>query len=271
MKQVWACTQCRSINDPRASRCYKCLTPRDLVKADPMSLSATPSGETHAPLPLPPYEPATIRAVVAAALIGAATVFYTLNTIYSGLLVQQILAERSEISVAQEQFMSQMSLLGLGAAIGALVAFALWLSKAVAAMPALGLGYTRVTPKAVILETIIPVYDFFRVPPIIRDLMRRLDPTSGRAGILIAGAWFGLVLGFFVPRVGAIFVGVSDGISGASFDELVMHSVYLVHLSTALYIVAGVSLIGIIWWVESKTRAVARARWDGLDQEAALA
>ncbi len=199
----------------------------------------------------------------------------------------------------------------MSVAVGAFVTFAFWLSKAVATVPALGLGYTRVTPRQALYEVLFPLgllgvsfglglFAIFmvrtelaaaglaawiglfvalagylalarRVPPVIWDLMRRLDPTSGRAGILIAGAWFGLVLGFLIPRVGGILVGISDGLSGASFSLLMLHAVYLVQLATALYLVAGVCLVGIIVWVETKTRAVARARRDGPEPEAAPA
>jgi hypothetical protein len=300
VKQVWACSQCRSINDPRASRCYKCLTPRERAEVDPGSLSPTASADPAPVLDLPRYQPATIRAVIAASLIAVATGLEVLGTVNATLLAQQSIDRASELSEAQAQYLASMSVLGLAVALGAFVTFGLWLSKAVATVPALGLGYTRVSPRQALYEVLFPLglliasfalglFALFlfstepaaaalaalislivafagylalvrRVPAVIWDLMRRLDPASGRAGILIAGAWFGLVLGFLIPRVGAILVGVSDGLSGASSSLLMLHAVYLVQLATALYLVAGICLVGIIVWVETKTRAVARAR-----------
>lgn len=312
MKQVWACSQCRSLNDGRAKRCYKCLTPREQAEVDPATLSPTSSSTDPAPvLALPPYRPATIWAVIAGSLIALATGLEVLGTINATFMARQAIDGATELSQAQEQYIAVMTVVDLVVAVSAFVTFGLWLSRAVATVPALGLGYTRVTPRQALYEVLFPLgllgvsfglglFAIFsirtepaaaalaaliglfvalagyvalarRVPPVLWDLMRRLDPTSGRAGILVAGAWFGLVLGFLVPRVGAIFVGVSDGLSGASDGLLMLHAVYLVQLATALYLMAGVCLVGIIVWVEAKTRAVARARDDAPEPETAPA
>jgi hypothetical protein len=193
-----------------------------------------------------------------------------------------------------------MAALGVAVGLGAFVMFGLWLSKAVATMPAIGLGYTRVTPRQALFEVLFPLGLLLvstamsfagillfridpwasllavvialvvalagylaiarRVPPVIWDVMRRLDPHSGRAGILVAGAWFGLVLGFLIPRIGGILATISDFVNGSSRSLFLLHLVYLDQIGTALYLVAGACLVGIIAWVETKTRAVARRR-----------
>ena len=312
MKQVWACSQCRSLNDGRSKRCYKCLTPREQAEVDPATLSPTASRIDPAPvLALPPYRPTTIRAIAAGSLIALATGLQLIGTIDETLLVRQLIDSTSELSAAQERYLTIMGALGLAVGVSAFVMFGLWLSKAIAAVPALGLGYTRVTPRQALFEVLFPlglllasagmsfvsVYLFSidagaavraaiislvvalagyvaiarRVPPVIWDLMRRLDPNSGRAGILVAGAWFGLVLGFLVPRVGLVLAVISDVIEGSSTSLMLLHAVYLDQAGAALYLLAGVCLVGIIVWVEGKTRAVARARADAAGPEAAPA
>lgn len=310
MKQIWACSQCRSINDGRSKRCYKCLTPREQAEVDPGSISPTSSGDPRPVLELPRYQPATIRAIVAGSLIALASGLQLMGTINETLLVRQLIDSTSELSVAQEQYLAIMGALGLAVGVGAFVMFGLWLSKAVATVPALGLGYTRVTSRQALFEVLFPLglllasagMSFFsvylfridagaallaaiislvvalagyvaiarRVPPVIWDLMRRLDPNSGRAGILVAGAWFGLVLGYLVPRVGVILAVISDVIAGSSQSLMLLHAVYLDQVGTALYLLAGVCLVGIIVWVEMKTRAVARARPIATEPDAAL-
>ena len=50
-----------------------------------------------------------------------------------------------------------MAVVGLVVAVSAFVSFGFWLSKAVATMPALGLGFTRVTARQALYEVLFPL------------------------------------------------------------------------------------------------------------------
>lgn len=114
MKQIWACSQCRSINDGKSKRCYKCLTPRERAEVDPLTLSPTSSSMDPAPaLRLPPYRPATIRAVIAASLIAVTTGLEVVGTINATELASLSIDGPLELTQAEEQYLSLMTVLGL--------------------------------------------------------------------------------------------------------------------------------------------------------------
>ena len=70
------------------------------------SISPTSSGDPRPVLELPPYQPATIRAVVAGALIAVATGLEVLRTIDATFLVRQSIDGATEFSEAQEQYLA---------------------------------------------------------------------------------------------------------------------------------------------------------------------
>jgi hypothetical protein len=49
MNDGWACANCRSLNERRASRCYRCRTPRDVGSVAPAEMPTV--GPTAAPQP----------------------------------------------------------------------------------------------------------------------------------------------------------------------------------------------------------------------------
>ena len=48
--QPWVCSACRSVNQPRENRCYRCRTPRELVEADPETLLVAGAGSVPSPV-----------------------------------------------------------------------------------------------------------------------------------------------------------------------------------------------------------------------------
>src|SRR4051812_162518 len=76
----WICGSCPSPNQPRAPRCYKCRTPRELVEADPATLVVAGVGTSDSSAAVTAaaraaviggYRSSAIHAVVAQALILA--------------------------------------------------------------------------------------------------------------------------------------------------------------------------------------------------------
>ncbi len=49
----WVCGACRSINQPRETRCYHCRTPRDLGEVDPEQLITAGAGSKPEPIVRP--------------------------------------------------------------------------------------------------------------------------------------------------------------------------------------------------------------------------
>src|SRR5206468_1205325 len=83
----------------------------------------------------------------------------------------------------------------------AFVAWAAWLSRVIDNLPALGVGYSRVTPRTAFFESLIPVWNLFMLPARVREATRMLHPQGGGDG-LIALAWLVIFVPWVVLTVG---------------------------------------------------------------------
>jgi hypothetical protein len=85
--------------------------------------------------------------------------------------------------------------------LGAVLSFAGWLALVTRNVPLLGGGAPSRSPERTFIYTLIPVFNFFKVPGMLQDLLYRVDPEEGGAFMVIAAvigivgswimSWFG--------------------------------------------------------------------------------
>jgi hypothetical protein len=244
-QQVWVCGSCRSINQPRTTRCYSCRTPKSVGEADPASMPVT--GQVPAAPTAAAIEPfrstarlalaAQVLILVAIGVVGAAGLItflarinpqtedpFTLGGV-PGVIV---------LAVIQGAFV-----------VAALVAFASWLSRVVANVPALGGGYTNVTPQMAFIENFIPVANFFRIPAILRDVMQRLG-AGGKGDALMIASWLGFVTAIFLPRLNIFVAFVSEDLAAVIEGAAILGLV-----SVILQAIGGLFLVLLIEHIQS--------------------
>jgi hypothetical protein len=252
--EVWACSACRSINKPKAKSCYKCRTPRDVSGVAPSEISL---GANQAPvaLALPTYHSTLILAVVASTLVAAVAVLRVLSLIAVAPLLQDV-ASGIEITKADVESVMGLSVSSLLVPILTLVVWAFWLSRVVTVMPSLGLGYPPSTGLTAFVECLIPFYNFFRVPAILRDVTRRLAPTGSRGNALIAAAWIGLIGSFLLGFFGGWFITLT----ATDLRQAINSSLALEAFCAALAVVGAGFLVYLTFWIEAGIRRVRRAQ-----------
>ncbi len=161
-----------------------------------------------------------------------------------------------------------LGLATFGIALIALTGWAFWLSKAVRTMPALGLGYPAANGLMAFDENFIPVLNLWRVPAIVRDMVRRLEPGESRGTTLISAAWIGLIAGYLLPRFG----GFVNNIGSETFEGYVRNLVIIQLLSLVLVLTGSVLLVVLIWWIEGRIlrrqTALSEAGPEGLPPQA---
>ena len=256
--EFWVCGQCRSINNAGAKQCYNCRTPKDRAAVDPAEIDPTTKGQVRE-IGLPDFRSSRWAALLASILILVVAVMQIVQWNLVATLGDQILGG---IDPTEDQlaYISRVGILAFGIALLALIAWSLWLSRTVTSMPALGLGYPAASGLMAFVENFIPIFNLFRVPAIVRDVVHRLEPRSSRGEALIFAAWIGLVGGFIVPRVLGFFIGdirTAVAVSG---------------IATGLMLVGAIFLVALIWWIEGRIayrRAVQRA--EGSPASATLA
>lgn len=252
----WVCSSCRSVNQPRENRCYSCRTPRELVEADPQTLLVAGAGSkpTADKGPIGTFRSSGDRAFMTQVMIVLAIAATLASSFLNADLVARLLDEDPgdvETSLTTIALVGGAGLLLGGAA---LVSFAAWLSRVVANVPAVGLGWPNVTPSSAIFESIIPGVNLYRVPAILRDVVTRLE-AEGRGDALIAAAWLALVGGALLPRVGRQVTLFLVG----PVEELTAMWVVVGQLGLGLTVVGAGILVVLIQWIESRMEQRAAA------------
>jgi len=244
VKDVWACGQCRSINQHRDKRCYNCHTPRAIGGVDPLKLSVT----DRAPIATGPtgvYRSTRGMALLTSILILAA-VAVSLIVSVAGLEEIETLRSGGRATVTGEGIGSMILILISVVAL-ATITWATWISRVVGNLPALDLGYSLFTPRIVFFESLIPIYNVRRMHGVMKDVLARFRP-SPRDHVAITAAWFPLVLtvsiSVLVFRV-TIFLPM---------DAAIQFATVMREISLGLQIVSGLFLVALIWRVERRMR-----------------
>jgi hypothetical protein len=260
---IWVCGECRSINNEGAKQCYNCRTPRDRAAVDPATIDPSSHGKLRE-IALPPFHSPRPFAALASVLILATAgmqVVYTLD--FSSLLLQTL--GGTAATDEQVRFMGTIGLITVGVSLLALVAWSLWLSRAVTAMPALGLGYPAATGLTAFVENFLPGLNLLRVPAIVRDVVRRVEPGSYRGEALIFAAWIGLLGGFVVPRV----FGLLNGLTAETEDAALRTQLTIQGVAIGLVLVGAIFLVWLIWWIEERISRRRQAQLAAIDVAAA--
>jgi hypothetical protein len=257
---VWVCGACRSINQPREQRCYKCRTPRELAKVDPETLVVAGAGSAQ-PVVDPKavvgtYRSSADRAFAAQVLIVVTVIVTAAAKIVGADVVSRVIEGDIAGADANATLLALLGGAGFVSAIIAVAAWSAWLSRVVDNIPALGLGWPNVTPSAAFIESFLPGVNLFRVPAIVRDVMTRLE-GGPRGDALIAAAWLGLVGGVIVPRFARYLANV---VTLESEDTAATVGLLAGQVGLGLTIVGAIFLIVLIRQVEGLAEQRAKAR-----------
>jgi hypothetical protein len=131
-------------------------------------------------------------------------------------------------------------------------------------MPALGLGYPAANGMMAFVENFIPILNLWRVPAIVRDVARRLEPKVGgdetmtRGEALVFAAWISVFGGYLVPRILSLFT--------SNLDTLAT----ITGIGLGLGVVGAIFLVVLIWWVEGKVAERRRLQLAGMAAPAAV-
>lgn len=253
-EDIWICANCRSVNKARSKQCYKCRTPSALGAVDPTTMAVTGHGQVRE-VALPKFKASRVRALLASVLILVVAGMQVVSLLVVSSAFEDFVAGRT-ISEDQFRAMGGVGLASLGIAVVALVGWAAWLSRVVSEMPALGLGYPSTSGFMAFYENLIPFYNLLRVPAIVRDVVRRLDPHPGRAEALIAAAWVGIFGGYAIGRIGGIFLGFT---ADSELTE-VRDAIVVSGISTGFVVIGALFLVWAIWWIEIRIAQRRRAQ-----------
>jgi len=247
-EDFWACSVCRSINQRRADRCYSCHTPREVAGATLAEVAMAPPGPPKALPPPDPFQSSESRAVI----LTVATVLFVL----SGAVALWVFASIGELRLADkgieaDRLLAQrLPVLAAVPALGlvALVAYAAWISRVVENMPAMGLGYSRVSPRLAFIEPLIPGFNLLAMPARMSEMLSKLEGgLFGQAliGIAVLLVATPVVVSTIVLRV-SLFVATG-------FERAFLGSIGSMVIATCLGVAFLIGLV-VVWQIEALCR-----------------
>jgi hypothetical protein len=248
-EEFWACSVCRSMNPRRSDRCYSCHTPREFAGASPAEVAMSPSGPAPMPVPIAAiYQSSESRAVIVTVatdlfLLGSAVALWAFWSIGD-------LRAAGRAADADRLLAQRLPVLAAAPALGvvALLAYAAWISRVVANLPALGLGFSRVSPTMAFIEPLIPGMNLYSLPARAGEVLSKLEGV-GRGHVLIGLAW---LIGV-TPAFAAVWILRIGRFTESGADWL--RTTGVTFLVTAALSGVGI-LIGlvVIWHIEALCR-----------------
>jgi hypothetical protein len=247
--EPWVCGSCRSVNQPRESRCYRCRTPRDVGEADPASMPVSGAVPKRVdPATKSPFVSSAGRAQLAQVVILVAISVVAAAGVLLFLLPDEDVAGSGKtlLGMPANVVLAPIQAIAAGAA---LLAWGAWLSRVVANIPSLTGEYPNVPPMYAFLESLVPVANLYWIPSILRDVMTRLN-AGGRGEALMIGAWLCFVGAIFLPRLNifASFIAPELGDAVASIGLLGL-------VAIVLQVFGGVLLVMLIQHIEAVVAA----------------
>jgi hypothetical protein len=181
------------------------------------------------------------------------------TTLISIILASQVLSPVGSGASADALFPTvlQVGFARIGLVIASLVTFAAWLSRVVDNIPSLTGTYPQATPRSTIVEVLVPFFNFFRIPAILREALRLLDP-GGNGDALVSAAVLPLILGLLLDWPIGIVAGLVIGILAGSLQQQIDAMLVYTQVRTALIVVGSVMLVVVIARIERRSTARSR-------------
>jgi hypothetical protein len=236
MADVWACSQCRSINRGK-DRCYKCRRPRSVSGVAPTELPTV--GPSAAVVPAGRYRSSAFRAAIASLLVVALV-------IVSVMAVGALLPNGTDLSIVI-----------IGLIVASLATFAAWLSRVVDNVPQLTGRFPRATPRMTFLQALIPIYNFGWIPSILREALRMLDPR-GNGDALVAAAILPLIVSFVGYVVGRRLLLAAYATGSVTINGVLQIELVFAQAVVGLLAVGAIMLVAVMVRVERVSAARAR-------------
>jgi hypothetical protein len=248
-EDFWACSVCRSINQRRADRCYSCHTPREVSGATLAEVAMAAPGPPKELPAAAPFQSSENRAVI----LTVATVL----SILSGAIALWVFASIGELRLADkgieaDRLLAQrLPILAAAPALGlvALVAYAAWISRVVANLPAMGLGYSRVSPTLAFFEPLIPGFNLIAMPARMFEVLTKLE------GGLLGQALLGIaVLLVATPVVVYTILLRASFFVASTFERAFLGSIGSMIISACIFVAFLIGLV-VVWQIEGLCRA----------------
>ena len=273
MTDVWVCGTCHSLNRQRANKCYKCGAAQATAATGEMATHR--QEQAIASRQFVAYRPAGALGMAAAffllglAVVSVATAVQSTRILaFANTQLDRLKATGTLDQAAFDEMARSTDTLGLvrlAIIVPLLLFLALWLSRVVSNVPALGGGIPGTSAVRAFVTTLVPVLNLRTVPGTIQDVLYRLDPKAG-GFFTVAVAWVGLVGSWILAVVASRYLSLRvtfDILNATSLDDAIESARGSITAATVVDVVTGAliaigALVLIVVMIRIERRSSAR-------------
>lgn len=244
---IWVCSNCRSINPLSRGKCYRCNTPIEVAAAKPEDLSF--AHQEVAPEPTGVFRSSESLAVIVSVSV-VAFILATLVALWINWTATELRASDG-LAASRALLGERLPVIALAPIFGviALVAFGAWIRRIVENLPALGVGYSRVSPTWAFFEPLIPGFNLYAVPARMGEAIQKLGPHPSAMPLL----GLALILAFGPPVVVGVLLRFTGFFgTGADLRAAIAIGLILVFICQAIALLIG---LVVLWMIEGLQRS----------------
>ncbi len=245
MAEMWVCGDCRSTNNARSKRCYRCRLPRtssELTEAT-AAYAAADAQATQTVLAAATRLGARYRSSWPVAMVAGGLILGT--TGLDVVQTRQALTVADAVgTVAQSQLdaLSTIAAVHLGGYILSGVLWSIWMALIVMNVPALTARWSTYGPFSAFFALWIPFICLKRPYSVVRQVTAMLSGASLWPAVLVIAWWLTFLASFYLPYV-AIFLRRIGGDDRTVQDSLMTGSVTRLGLVIVAAILAALVLV----------------------------
>jgi hypothetical protein len=260
MAESWVCGDCRSFNQPKADRCYRCHVPRKTSEMTEANAALTTSAKQEARTLAAQVERIGARYVATwplALLLIPLIAIATVTSVLQVTALSALVSPEGQLIENPALTRDALRLTGIsgGSFLLGVIVWSVWIARVVANVPALVARWPRFGWLAALLGAWIPFINIKRPFSVVREACSQIAERPNGA-VLVAGAWWLCILlwwfGSNLVTIGRVLGGndstvIQAQLVGEQFGQI-------------FYVPAGIFAVGVVFSVERLQRQALRSR-----------
>lgn len=259
MAETWVCGDCRSFNNAKSDRCYRCHVPRKT--AEMTAASATMASVKREERTLASQiERIGARYVATWPLAILLIPIIVVATVASVLQVEAVSAMFTQDGVFVEdpvlfEAALRMTIISTGSFLLGIVVWSVWIARVVANVPALVMRWPRYGWLAALIGAWVPIICIKRPFSVVREVCSQLADRPNGA-LLVAAAWWLCILLWYFGSGFVVFARVLGGDDSTLIESQLIGEQF----GQIFFVPAGIFAAGVVFSVERLQRQALRRR-----------
>jgi hypothetical protein len=254
MAENWVCGDCRSFNNSKADRCYRCHVPRKTSEMTAESAVLTTSAKQEERTLAAQIERIGARYVATWPLAILLVPIIAVATVTSVLQIEAV----SALFTPEGEFIDdsvllygalRMTIISSGSFLLGLVIWSIWIARVIANVPALVMRWPRYGWLAALIGAWVPIICIKRPFSVVREVCSQLAVRPNGAVLIAAAWWLCILLWYF----GSNFVTIAR-VLGGNDTSLIQSELIGSQFGQVFFVPAGIFAAGVVFSVERLQR-----------------